>query len=109
MCHASAYFQSLQRDKYNKIDIGNNTQKYLLYKQFVAWHCKGYTNALLSDYINNPIFQELPLEKNYFAGTSDERIYIDLRDSQDYKDEIEKPSRNGSKLTAMTELKAALA
>ena len=56
MHRASKYFQILQRDKHKKGDIGNDTQKHLLYKQFVVWHRKGYTNAPLSDYIDNPTF-----------------------------------------------------
>lgn len=76
MHRASKYFQILQRDKHKKGDIGNDTQKHLLYKQFVVWHRKGYANAPLSDYINNPTFQELPLEKNYFPDISDKSILI---------------------------------
>ena len=34
-------------------------QKYLLYKHFVAWCCNGCTATPLTDYINNPIYQEL--------------------------------------------------
>ena len=36
-------------------------------KQFVPWYCKAYSTAPFFDYINNPIFQELPLEKDYLA------------------------------------------
>ena len=50
-----------------KYDINNNVQKHLLYKQFVAWHCNGCSIALLTDYIQNPIYQELPTEKEYFS------------------------------------------
>ena len=42
-----------------KNDIDNLTQKYLLYKQFVAWSCNGSSVAPLTDYINDPIYQEL--------------------------------------------------
>ena len=79
-------------------DASNDTQKHLLWKQFIAWHCNGYSAAPVSDYINNPIFQELPLEKDYFGDSSNKRIYIDLRDSLDHTKEIEKLSRNDSKL-----------
>ena len=80
----------------------------MLWKQFVAWHCKGYSAAPVSDYIHNPIFQELPLEKDYFSDESDERVCIDLWDSLGYTNKIKKPSWNDSKLTLQIELKTAL-
>ena len=43
-------------------DISNGTQKHLLWRQYVAWHCNSYTAAPVSDYINNPVFQELLLD-----------------------------------------------
>ena len=101
-------------DAYNatntmKFDTSNDTQKHLLWKQYAAWHCNGYTAAPISDYINNPVFQELLLETDYCGSELDERVYIDLRDSLSYKEEIGKPSRNDSKLNVTIELKAALA
>ena len=45
-----------------KYDTDNLTQLYLLYKQFAAWNCKGSSVAPLSDYMDNPVFQELPDE-----------------------------------------------
>ena len=90
------------------IDTPNDTQKHMLWKQFVAWNCNGYSAVLISDYINNPTFQELPVEKDYFGNDSEERVYIEFRDSLGYTNEIEKPSRNDSKLTLTIELKSAL-
>ena len=40
-----------------KFDIYNDTQKNLFWKQYIAWHCDGYANAPIPDYINNPVFQ----------------------------------------------------
>ena len=77
----------------------------MLWKQYVAWHCNDYTAAPISDYINNPVFQELLLKSYYFGTKSVEKIYIDLRDSLGYTDEIEKPSRNDSKLNVTIELR----
>ena len=48
-----------------KYSINNLTQKHLLYKQFVAWSCNGSSIALLTDYINNPMYQELIDEEDY--------------------------------------------
>ena len=92
-----------------KFDISNETQKHLLWKQYVPWHCNGYITAPTSDYINNPVFLELLLESDYFGAKSDEKIYIDLRDSLGHTDEIEKPSRNYSKLSITIELRNPLA
>ena len=65
-------------------------------KQFVAWNCNGYSGVPISNCINNPIFKELHLEKNYVGDNPDERVYIDL----DYTSEIEKLSRNDAKADA---------
>lgn len=48
------------------------------------------------------------LENDYFGDKSHEKIYIDLHDSMGYADEIEKPSRNDSKLTVTIETKSLL-
>ena len=58
--------------------------------------------------MNNPIAQELKKENEYFENDSDERIYVDLRQSHGYTDELEKPSRNDSKMTKSIETKIAL-
>ena len=92
-----------------KFDISNHTQKHLLWKQYVAWHCNRYTATPISDYINNPVSQELLRESDYSGAKSDEKIYIDLQDSLGYTDEIEKPSRNDSKLNVTIELRNPLA
>ena len=92
-----------------KYDINNDTLKHLLWKQYVVWHCNGYTTPPISDYINNRKFQELLLEKDYFRNKLDEKIYIDLRDSMGYTDEIKKASRNNTKLMVTIEIKFPLA
>ena len=76
-----------------KFDISDNTEKYLLWKQYVAWHCNDCTAAPISDYINNLVFQELLMESDYFGTKFDKKIYIDLGDSFGYKHGIEKPSK----------------
>ena len=45
----------------------------------------------------------------YFGDNSDERLYIDLKDNLGYTSDIERSSRNDSKLTMTTDMKAALA
>ena len=63
--------------------------KHLLYMQFVTWYCNGCSIARTTDYANNLIFQDLQTKNDYFTSF-DERIYIDLRDSKGYTNEIEK-------------------
>ena len=96
---------SLTNEKKHSID--NLTQKHLLYKQFVAWHCNGSSVAPLVDYIDNPIYRELPNEEEYYSIKSDERVYLDLRASSGYIKEAEKLERNGSKINLEITLKAA--
>ena len=91
-----------------KFDINNDTQKDLLWKQYIAWHCDGYTKAPVSDYINNPVFQELLSENTYISNTSDERIYIHLRDSLGHTNDMERPRRNDSRLKLLIETKIPL-
>ena len=55
----------------------------------MAWSCGGSSVAPLSDYMNNPVFQELVSEDDYFDVRSDERMYIDLRASSEYVKESE--------------------
>ena len=96
---------SLANEK--KYDIDNLTQKHLLYRQFVAWSCNRCSTAPLTDYINNPIYQELIDEDACFDNKSDERIYLDLRTSSGYTNEAEKLERNDSKINLHILLKAA--
>ena len=96
---------SLTNEK--KYDVNDLTQRHLLYKQFVAWSCDGSSVAPLSDYLNNPVFQELPSEDEYFDVRSDERMYLELRVSSGYVKEAEKSERNDSKINLHILLKEA--
>ena len=87
--------------------IDNLTQRHLLYKQFFAWNCNGSSVAPLTDYMDNPIFRELPDEDEYFSLKSDERMYLDLRATSGYVKEAEKLERNDSKINLMITLKKA--
>ena len=53
----------------------------------MVWSCNGSSVAPLTDYINNPIYQELIDKDDYFNTKSDERIYLDLRASSGYTSE----------------------
>ena len=54
------------------------------------------------------MFQGLLPENTYMSNTSDERIYIDLRDGIGYTNEMERASRNDSKLKLTIETKMPL-
>ena len=92
-----------------KFDTDNDLQKPLLWKQYLAWHTNGCSTAPVTDFMNNPIAQELKKENEYFSNKFDERLYIDLRPSHGYTDELEKPTRNDSKMTITIETKTSLA
>ena len=96
--NASNTYSSFNEIKFDSEDEHN---KFLLYNQFVVWNCNGCSIAPLSDYANNKVYQELPRFKNLFDKT-DEKLYIDLRRSKGYNNELENLSRDDSdtKLTS---------
>ena len=71
----------------------------------MTWSCKGSSVAPLTDYINNPICQELIDEDYYFHSRRDKIIYLDLGASSGYTSEAKKLERNDSKINLL--LKAA--
>ena len=73
--------------------------------QFVVFVYRGCTIAPLTDYTNNEIYQDLA--DKYFS--SDEKMYIDLRRSKGYTDELESLTRNDNRLTLTVMLKDAVA
>ena len=78
----------------------------MLYTQFVAWYCKGSSIDPLSDYVHNPVYQELPTQKLYFT-TADEKFFIDLRRGKGCTTEIKKLNRDDSDLSITITLKNA--
>ena len=95
---------SLTNEK--KYDVDNLTQRHLLYKQFVAGNCNGSSVVPLTDYMNNPIFQELPDEDMYFDVKNDDQVYLDLMASSGYVKE-KKLERNDSRINLQITLKTA--
>ena len=100
---------NLQLEKWKKYDVDYLTERHLLSssKQFVAWNCNGSIVAPLTEYMNNPIFQELPDEDKYFSVTNDDRISLDLRATSGYLKEAEKLERNNSEINLDIMLKTA--
>ena len=66
------------------------------------------STAPVTDFMNNPIDEELKKENEYFSDKFDERLYVGLRPSHGYTDELEKPTRNDSKMTITIETKEPL-
>ena len=62
-----------------------------------------------TQYKNNDIYRELIEEDKYFSDESDERVYIDMRRSKGYTDELEKINRDDSGIALNIKLKAAAA
>ena len=57
--------------------------------------------------MNNPVYQQLVPEDEYFYVKRDEMLYLDLRSSSGYVKETEKHERNDSKITLHVLLKQA--
>ena len=76
----------------------NLTQKHQLYKQFIPWACDSCSIVPLTDYINNPIYQELIGKDQCGRNASNKRLYLDLRARSGYTNEAETLERNDSKI-----------
>ena len=88
-------------------DINNRDEKYEMYKMFVAYNCNGATFAPLTEYKNNPVYQDMTSEFEYRGNDKDDRIYIDMRRSKGNYDELEKITRDDSGLVVYIKLKDA--
>ena len=86
-------------------DLETNEDKNLLYKLFAAHECDGCSSAPLTQYKNNDIYRDLIEEYDYFDEKSDEKIYIDMRRSKGYTDELEKINRDDSGIALNFKLK----
>ena len=84
-----------------------NTKTSITQTDFGSWSCNVCSTAPLTDYISNPIYQELKDENDFFEIKSDERIYLDLKASSGYTNEAEKLERNNWKINLHIPLKAA--
>ena len=74
---------------------------------FVAYNCNGCSTAPLTQYKNNPMYQEITPEEDFGVNTRDNRIYLDMRWSQGYTDKLEKLTRDDSSLAVVIDLKVA--
>ena len=88
-------------------DLEKEDDKHILYKMLPSYFCEGYSLAPLAQYINNPIYQDMTPEQEWATDTRDDRLYIDLRRSKGYTDELEKIYRDDSQLSLTITLKNA--
>ena len=88
-------------------NIDDEDDKHWLYEMFFSYWCNGCSTAPLPEYANNKIYQELTKEQNYFKDTSDEKLYIDMRRSEGYTNELEKLTRDNSDVQLTIKLKKA--
>ena len=75
----------------------------------VAHACNGCSSAPLTQYKNNEIYQEITAEDEFTSNEKDNRIYIDMRRSKGYTDELEKINRDDSGVVLNISLKDATA
>ena len=74
---------------------------------FIAYNCDECSAAPLMQYPNNEIYQEITKEADYFQDTSDEKLYMNMRRSKGYTNELEKLTRDDSDVNLTVQLKAA--
>ena len=72
-----------------------------------CYSCDGCSTAPLTQYKNNEIYQEITEWDKFTSNETDDRIYIDMRRSKGYTDELEKLNRDDSGLAVTTGLKEA--
>ena len=100
--NAGTTYSLTGKTEYNLEKEDGKIQLYAMLPSFV---CGGYSSAPLTQYINNPIYQEMTSEDEYASSTRDDLLYIDLRRSKGYTDELEKIYRDDSLLALTITLK----
>ena len=90
-------------------DLEKEDGKNILYKMLVAKACEGCSTAPLTQYENNEIYQEITEEDESTTNDTGDRIWIDMRRSKGYTDELEKINCDDSGLTVVIGLKEAAA
>ena len=69
---------------------------------FVAYFCgKGSSMTPITKYMNNKIKQDMIKAKNIFADESDEKMFVDIRRSKGYTEELEELSRNDADINLL--------
>ena len=86
-------------------DLEKDDDKNILYKMLVTYQWNCCSSAFLTQYKNNPIYQEMTEGDEFATNEKDDRILIDMRRSKGYADELEKLNRDNSGLAAVINLK----
>ena len=90
-------------------DLEKEEDKNILYKMLVAKACEGYSAALLPQYKNNEVYQEITEEDVFTTNNTDNRIWIDMRRSKGYTDELQKINCDVSGIAVVIGFKEAAA
>ena len=90
-------------------DLQKEDEKNILFKMLVAHACNGCSSAPLTQYKNNEIYQEITAEDEFTSNEKDYRIYIDMRRSKGYTDELKKINPDDSGVALNISLKDAAA
>ena len=85
-------------------NLTDEIDKAQTYSNFVAYQYNGCSTTPLTQCSGSDIYQKLTTYDKYFTD-SDERIYIDLKISREYTDELEKLVRNDSDVNLIVTLK----
>ena len=88
-------------------DFEKDDDKNILYKMFIAQQCKGCSAAPLTQYKNNEIYQEITSKDDYTTKNTDNRVWMDVRQSKGYTDELEKINRDDSGIASIIGFKKA--
>ena len=78
-----------------------------LHQMFVSYNCNDCITVPLTQYENNPIYQEITERDEYGASDKYDRVYIDMRRSKWDTDELEKLTRDNSAVSLTVNLKTA--
>ena len=74
-----------------------------------SYNCQGCSSALLTQYKNNEIFQEIIRNYEFTTNQGDDRVLIDMRRSKGCTDKLEKLNRDDSGIAVTVALKKAAA
>ena len=88
-------------------NVSDEDDKHWLYQKFVTYYRGGCSTAPLTRNKNNEIKQELTKEKYLFGNDSDERLYIDMRRSKGYPNELERLTHDDGCVMLTNKLKKA--
>lgn len=71
---------------------------------FIAYNCDGFSTAPLTQHKSNKIYKEITKQDEFATDKTDERLYIDMRRSQWYTEELQKLTRDDSGVTLTVNL-----